>query len=286
MKKLRLIIVALFILSAVNLFSMTAYQGLVIQEIKFEGLTFFTESSLRDNLQNAVGQNFSPYYAEKDLKRIYSLGAFKDIKIFIQKTSDDKLIITYKVIEYPKIQKVKFDGVSDLSESDLTEVMRLKEDSHYNPAFIDSDRRAIEKVYKNKGYLYTRIRFELEQSEKPNMVVLKVFVNEGEKILIEQIRIVGARNLDAAEMKKFLESNETTLIGGDQVFSEDKKKGDINRILAYARWKGYIFARVLRYDVKIDWVDPEFKNKRGYYIEIEIEEGEKYTIGYIDFTCY
>lgn len=284
MKKLRLIIVALFILSAVNLFSMTAYQGLVIQEIKFEGLTFFTESSLRDNLQNAVGQNFSPYYAEKDLKRIYSLGAFKDIKIFIQKTSDDKLIITYKVIEYPKIQKVKFDGVSDLSESDLTEVMRLKEDSHYNPAFIDSDRRAIEKVYKNKGYLYTRIRFELEQSEKPNMVVLKVFVNEGEKILIEQIRIVGARNLDAAEMKKFLESNETTLIGGDQVFSEDKKKGDINRILAYARWKGYIFARVLRYDVKIDWVDPEFKNKRGYYIEIEIEEGEKYTVGDIDFT--
>ena len=268
MKKLRLIIITVLITTGFNLFGMTEYQGIAIKEIKFEGLTFFTESALRDNLQNTVGQNFSVYYAEKDLKRLYSLGAFKDIKVFIQKTPDDKLIITFKVVEYPKIAKVTFDGVSDLSESDLTEVMRLKEDTHYNPAFIDSDRRAVEKVYKSKGFIYTRVRFSLEQSEKPNMVVLKVFVNEGEKILIEQIRIMGVKNLDKDQIKKFMESNETSLIGGDQVFSEDKKKGDINRILAYARWKGYLFARVLRYDVKIDWVDPEFKNKRGYYIEV------------------
>jgi outer membrane protein assembly complex protein YaeT len=84
-------------------------------------------------------------------------------------------------------------------------------------------------------------------------------------------------------MKKVMENTESTLSGGEKTYSEFKKKTDIERILYFARWKGYIFARVLRYDVRIDWVDPEFKDKRGYYIEIEIEEGPRYNVGSIDF---
>ncbi len=278
-----LIIFIFIILNTITLFSYTEYQGYTIKAIRFEGLKFYTPENLKDNMQSTEGQPFSPYYINKDFKRIYSLGAFKDIKMYVQKAQDNQVVITFKVNEYPKIDEVIFEGVDELSDSDVSDVMRLREDSHYNPAYIPRDRKEIIKLYKEKGFLYTRVSFKMEKSDEPNKVVLKVVLNEGEKILIEQITIYGTKNLDKSEVKKIMENSETTLLGGDQTYSEHKKKSDIQRVLSYARWKGYLFARVVRYDVKIDWVDPEFKDKRGYYIEVEIEEGEKWKMGKITF---
>jgi outer membrane protein insertion porin family len=213
----------------------------------------------------------------EDLKAVYSMGYFENIRIEAEKAPEGKVII-FRVQEKPTIRNIRFKGNIVYSDEELTEKIDIRTGSILNIFKVRSNIKLIEELFKEKKYHNAKVTYIISQLEN-NQADLEFVIEEGEKFRIRSILFKGNSAYDDKKLKKIMK----TSVKG--FFSWLTSSGDLNlanldldvaMITAFYHNNGYIESRVgePKIEYQKNWID----------ITIKIDEGPRFKVGKVDIT--
>jgi len=223
------------------------------------------------------GDTYDPRVVDEELKRIFELGYFDDVRVRVDDLPDG-MRLTFVVEEKPRIQTVGILGAEELDEDDILEVMNTKSGSVLNPKVLSEDLGKIRELYRKEGYYKAEVTYALEQTD-PTQARLNIVVKEGDKMFIKKIVIQGSEQLDEDDLKDELALSERgffSWVSGSGVLKEELLNRDAAALEAYYGNRGFVESKVGRPEV-------EFKED-GIYITFKVDEGARYKAGEVSFA--
>ena len=174
------ILTLIFILSSLSVVQANN-QG-KITAIVVQGNENISLDLIISQIASNLGDVFSKENIEKDIKAVYDLGYFKDVKIKLESFRDGYKVV-FVVLENLPIKEISIKGNTIVSEEEIREVMVLQEGQIFCQKILKNDLDRISQLYKDRGYLLINIK-DIDFDEEGK---LWINISEGrlEKIVIE-----------------------------------------------------------------------------------------------------
>lgn len=265
----------------------------IIEDIRIAGNLRIGEDVIFPHIKTKKGDIFDLKKLNEDLKAIYKMGYFENIKVKVEEGTKGAIVI-FEVQESPSVREVVFKGNEKIKTEDLLKIVEIKEGQIVTAKELDKAIENIKMYYEQSGYLGTQVSVETEKAP-PAQIKLVFTIKEGKKKYIKKIEFTGNRVFSDKELKSYLSISEKT------VFSPVKKVTqyirafirpeplaepgiynvaflyrDLGKIETAYKNKGYI-------DVKIG--EPVVKEEEdGVVIIIPIEEGPQYKVGSVNIN--
>ena len=245
-----------------------------VARVEVTGNERIEEDAIKKNLRTREGEALLPKTLSDDLKRVYGMGYFDDIKIKSEDTPDGKVII-FEVKEKPTIKRVKFTGNRIFDDKELSEALSIKRGSILNVYMVNSNIKRIESLYKEKNYHNVKVAYNVLPLEK-NQADLEFVIDEGEKVRIKEIKFVGNQAYTDDELKKIMKTSEKgfwSWITSSGELNNENLNQDAALLTAFYTNNGYIEAKIGSPEVIYEgsWI----------YITIKIDEGARYKVGQV-----
>ncbi len=228
---------------------------------------------MRTNIK--TGDIYTPSKINADLKNIYALGYFDDVKVKVDDVPGGKKII-FDVKEKPRIQAITVNGADEIDSDDILAAVNTKKGAVLNPKVLSDDLNTLREMYRKEGHYKAKIDYSVE-GDGPQ-ARLNINIDEGKKLYIEGINIEGAKKLDPEEVKAQLALTERGWLSWftkTGVLKEELLERDAAAILAYYGNRGFIDAKVGEPEVDI--------KDDGIYVTFKVAEGDRYKIGSVEF---
>lgn len=171
---------ALFILSSLSLV-LANNQG-KITAIVVQGNENISKDLIISQIASNLGDVFSKENVEKDMKAVYDLGYFKDVRIKLESFRDGYKVV-FVVVENLPIKEINIEGNTIVSEEEMREVMVLREGQIFCQKILKNDIDRISQLYKDRGYLLINIK-DINFDEEGKLWI-KISEGRLEKIVIE-----------------------------------------------------------------------------------------------------
>jgi outer membrane protein insertion porin family len=249
----------------------------VIAKINLSGNRRIENSAVLNVLKSSKGKLFSDADLTSDIKAVYKMGYFDDVKADVTDSPEGK-IVTFILEERPLITDIQITGNHTVTNDDIKTSMTVKTKQVLNPDRLRSDAEKIKALCDDKGCYNAEITYEIKQ--KGDREVQVVFhINEGDRLYIKSIEFVGNNAFSAKELKNMLDVTERgmfSFITDSGVLKEDKLKESLNKIKVFYLNNGYIQAQI---------GDPGITHdKKWIYVKISINEGKQFKVGKIDIA--
>jgi len=176
------ILTLIFILSSLNLVQAQENNQGKITAIVVQGNDNISMDLIISQIASNLGDVFSKENIERDLKAVYDLGYFKDVKIKLESFRDGYKVV-FEVIENLPIKEINIEGNTVVSVEEMREVMVLQIGQIFCQKILKNDLERISQLYKDRGYLLINIK-DINFDEEGK---LWINISEGrlEKIVIE-----------------------------------------------------------------------------------------------------
>jgi outer membrane protein insertion porin family len=223
------------------------------------------------------GGVYSPEAVNNDLRAIWAMGYFDDVRIDVESGVAGR-ILTVNVVEKPSVRQVLIVGASEVSEDDLREQAGLRAFQVYRPEVIGEIEGKILSVYRNAGYYNAKIRTAVEDLEGGEKSIT-FNIEEGNKSFIKSIRFVGNAQVDEDDLKEQMATSEKgwfTWITSANVLEPEKLNQDTERLSDYYISLGYLDSRVGEPAVTMEGDD--------IIITINVEEGSRYSLSSLSLS--
>lgn len=216
------------------------------------------------------------------IKILWAQGLFDDVQLDIVKIEEDTVYFDIEVVERPRLASFDLNGVSKSQEKDIMEKLSEKTaKSVINDNLYSSTTNTIKRFLLEKGYFFTTVNYEaIPDSNMENGMVLKVLIDKGRKVKINQITFTGNKEFSAATLRKYLKKTKQQAfykVFGSGKFNKEKYDEDKLTLIAKMHDKGYRDAAILRDTVY------QFSDK-AVNIDIDLYEGPKYYFGDITWA--
>ena len=252
---------------------LTQQQAKTVTAIEVKGNKAISSNTIVSKMKTRIGSPYLENVISDDLKRLYLLGFFSDIKIDAIDYKDGiKVIIT--VAERPIIERINFSGIRRITMKDekLKELLKSKETQYLDYPTLAEDVRALKKMYEKMGYSDTRIDYQVDINNQTNKAKVQFNVVESKKIRIKNILLEGNKAFSTAKILRLMKTKRAWFFNAG-VLKEDVLKEDVERLRAFYRKGGFT-------DVAIDYeIKPDIKRPFLLYISIKMHEGKKYLVG-------
>ena len=242
-------------------------------QILIMGNNRIEEDAIRRIIKIKEGDLYNLKDITDELKAIYKMGYFDDIRVEAQNVEGGKSI-TFSITEKPTVRNILVKGNTRVyDDEDIKEVLTIRKGSILNSNIIQSDMRRIEELYKEKNYHNVNVSFDVYALEE-FQADIEYNIDEGEKFQISKINIVGNSAISSAKLKGLMGTSEKG------IFSWLTSAGDLNqenlnqdqaRLTAFYHNNGYVQARVGEPEVKFE--------EDGIVITIRIDEGPQFKVG-------
>jgi len=245
----------------------------IVTAIEIKGNKAISTNTIVSKMKTRIGSPYQDNISSDDLKRLYLLNFFSDIKIDTEDYKDGvKVIIT--VTERPIIEKISFSGINRITMKDEKLKLQLKsrEGQYLDYPSLSEDVNVLKKMYEKLGYNAALVDYKLETNPATNKVKINFNVVEGGKVHIKDIIIEGNNAFKRGRILKLIKTKRGWFFNAG-VLKEDVLKEDMKRIKAFYNNNGYIDAAA-EYEVK-----PDPKKTYLLYVYIKITEGSKYLVG-------
>ena len=256
--------------------SLKLFKREVIIEIIITGNKRIEADAIKRVIVAAPGDVFIPKKLSNDLKTVYSMGYFEDVRIEAESTSKGKVIF-FKVKEKPNIRRIIIKGNSSrFDDEKIKENLNIATGSILNIFKVQKNVKRIETLYKEKNYHNVKVDYKIIEL-KNNQADLTFIIEEGEKVRIKKIKFIGNKAYTEKKLKKILKSSEKGFFSW-LTSSGDLKKEDLNEdvamLAAFYHNNGYIQAKI---------GEPKVEFKENHIeITIKIKEGVQFKVGKVD----
>jgi len=176
------ILTLIFILSSLSVVQAQANNQGKITAIVVQGNENISKDLIISQITSNLGDVFSKENVEKDMKAVYDLGYFKDVKIKLESFRDGYKVV-FEVIENLPIKEINIEGNTVVSKEEMREVMVLQEGQIFCQKILKNDLDRISQLYKDRGYLLINIR-DINFDEEGKLWI-KISEGRLEKIVIE-----------------------------------------------------------------------------------------------------
>ncbi len=251
--------------------------GKKVSIIEFYGLQSRKASDLYQVITTRYKKPLSKRAHTEDIKRLFATGYFAQISMQVKLLKNDTVAVRYNVKEFPRIKKIKYIGLEDFSQQDFIASVELTDNDYFSLHKVKKTARILKEKLLEKGFPYSTVWYEITKVD-PKTNTLKVYfiIDEGSKIPISKINILGARYLNPEKVVSAMQQKEKGLFGSSP-FDKEKFESDKFNILKYAKTKGLLDAQInsAKTSYEIKWKNPKnLKKGRVAVLTYTIQEGK------------
>ncbi|MBI1384906.1 MAG: outer membrane protein assembly factor BamA [Rhizobiales bacterium] len=247
-----------------------AWAQTVIRDIRVEGNRRVEPETVRSYLRFTIGDRYDEFEVDQSLKALFATGLFADVSIRRSSTT-----VVVFVVENPIINRVVFEGNSEIDDKTLETEVQLKSRSVLTRARVQADVQRILDVYSRQGMFTAQVNpviIELDQ----NRVDLVFEISEGPETKVQNIAFVGNRAFTDGQLRDVITTSETGLLSflkPTNIYDPDRLRLDRELLRQFYLTNGYADARVIAATADLD------RSGNGFFITFTIDEGEIYTFG-------
>ncbi len=252
-------------------------EGATVSAIHIQGNQRVDSSTIFYYIKTEVGKPLSRSIIRKDIKQIYSLGQFTDIRVETRPGKNGGVEVIFVVKEIPSVGEVTFTGNDALDTQDLRDLISIKRGVTFKEHLVNDSIQKLTVHYHDKAFFLAKVEVDTQINDN-GQVDVTIRIEEGEKVKIDQIRFVGNKTFDADDLEDVMETQATWLfsfIDESGIYKKDVLKLDVLRLEAFYQDNGFIRVRVYEPTIEVN------REEQEIYIEIRIEEGLQYKIGKI-----
>ena len=259
--------------------------GIRILEIEYSSRrsdTAINEDKIRSNIKSKKGEVFSINIVDEDIKHLYQTGDFQNVQIHASemRREDGERGVYLVVLVDPKVRVAGVDVKRKREYGGLDDLLALKKDDLLNLQVNEADRssevaplssipkhqiqrvtqsgdilsseklhwdaRAMEKIYKEKGYCDVRIDVK-EEYLRDGMGKVTFEILEGNRSFIKKVRFLGNHEVSEMDLLKVisLKPNEFTNMGKQSDrYDEITLKDDIEQLKNLYLNRGFLDVNV------------------------------------------
>lgn len=257
-----------------------AAEGDVVDEIGVSGQRRVDAESVLNQVRLKVGTPISLEALGEDIRRIYKLGFFDDVKVDATRTAEGRVIVTYVVTEKPAVTEIAYEGHDEVELEDIQGVVNIKPNAVLDLSEVRANAEKIRVLYAEKGFFLAEVTHDVQiDPATPESARVVFKINEYAKVEVRRVTFLGNANIPDAELKNIMATREGdwgSFLTSFGAFKEEAFQQDIQRITAYYYDQGYVQVKVKRPVVRLS------RDKRYLYITVAIEEGEKFKVGDVE----
>ncbi len=244
-----------------------------VTAIEVQGNKAISSNVIVSKMKTRIGSAYQENIVSDDLKRLYLLGYFADIKIDTQDYKEGLKIIV-NVVERPIIDKISFSGINLLTMKDvkLKQQLKSRETQYLDYPLLTEDVRILKKMYEKIGYSQADITYKVDLDQAANKAKINFIVVEGRKVRVKDIIIKGNNSFKSPRILKLLKTKRAWFFNAG-VLKDEVLKEDLERIKSFYQREGFTDV-VVTSEVK-----PDAKKSYQLYVLIQVEEGKKYLVG-------
>ncbi|MEA1969792.1 MAG: outer membrane protein assembly factor BamA [Thermodesulfobacteriota bacterium] len=248
----------------------------IISEITIAGNKRIESYAVLQVIDLKKGDLFNQKVLSENLKKVYAMGYFEDVRIESEKR-DQGLELIFTVVEKPSVRKINFKGNHVYEVQELKDVLRTGTGAILNIFNINKDISRIKALYTEKNYHNCVVEYEIKKLDH-NQADLVFKIDEGEKLKIEKIIIDGNKFVSDKKIKKIIKTDEKgffSWITSSGELDENELLQDVFRVESFYKNMGFVDARVSEPGIEY--------GKESITVKFKIEEGLQYKIGMIEF---
>jgi outer membrane protein insertion porin family len=251
-----------------------------ITEIRVENNRRVEAEAVRRGLKQKVGQKFDPAKTGDDLRALWALKYFSDVKLLVQRTPKG-IAYVVRVTEKPAIHAVSLQGNDELSKDDFKDVIDIKAYSILDLAAVKRNVKKIQDKYVEKGFFLAEVTYQVKPNDNGQEVDVVFVIEEHAKVMVSDINFLGAKNVSAEDLKSGMATQEggyLSFLTSQGTYREEAFQRDLQIIQMAYFDRGYINVKVDKPTITLS------PDKRRISITIRVEEGESYKVGKLDFS--
>lgn len=276
MTRFGLFLLVLLAFSLVSLAPAQAQSSYIIEDIEIEGLERITAGTALSYLPVQVGDRFDDNRSAEVIRAMFRTGFFSDVRL----ARRDQVLVLL-VTERPAINDIRFSGNKEIASELLTEALRgvgLQRGRVFNDTVLDRIENELRQQYLARGRY--NVRIDVEVADLPrNRVDIDITIAEGAVAKIRQVNVVGNTAFSDRELTRRMQSGVPSwwaFLSRRDHYSREKLSGDLEQLRSR-----YLDAGFLTFDLDSTQVTLT-PDRRDIYITINIDEGERYTIGAVN----
>lgn len=251
--------------------------GFPVLEIEVRGARRVGADAVRAAMGTRVGGEFDPAQIRKDVKAIYRMGYFSDVRFDAEEMTGGYRLTVF-VEEKPIVSSVVLEGNKEVDTKDLKESLTIRERTLFTEEKVKESARKMIEVYQNRGFYDAAVDSSV-QEEADGSIRVAFRVTEGEKQKIAKIVITGNSTIRTRKIRKAMESGEKgffSFLTDSGTFKKDVIEADLHRIEALYQNQGFLDSKVS---------DPAVeRGPKGLTVTIHVFEGMQYLVGTIGFS--
>ena len=246
-----------------------------VADILVEGNSRIESDAIKRQIMTKPGDIFFAKNISQDIKRVFDMGFFEDVRVEAEDRVDGKAII-FTVKEKSTVRIIKVKGNTVFKDDEIRDNLDIRTGSILNIFRINSNIERIETIYKEKNYHNVTVSYDIEELEN-NQADLTFIIDEGGKITIRNIVFEGNETYSEKKLKSLMKTSEKGFFSW-LTSSGDLKREDLNqdvaRLQGFYQNNGFIQARVG--EPQVDFLEDRIK------ITIKIDEGPQFKVGIVD----
>lgn len=254
--------------------------GVKIVAMKVQGNQKVESEAILTLMKTAVNHVLDSKKIAEDIRTLFELGYFSDIKILRNTIKPGEVEILVQVVEKPAIINIDYEGMTEVTKDDLKDKITSKLYTIVNDDSIAADVRIISKAYVEKGFYLARVTYDLRRKNE-NEVELIFVVDEGGKVKVGDVFINGNQYFTDADLIDKLALrpySRTSSFGSQGFYQDDALKRDLEYLAYIYRDWGFADVKVAKPIVNLD-TDREYVRTT-----FEVEEGVQYSVSAIDVS--
>ncbi|MCD4691135.1 outer membrane protein assembly factor BamA [bacterium] len=253
-----------------------AQGGAHVGEIVVEGNEHVSRDRILLGFGFRLGEEPSTESIREGVRRLYAMGHFSDVQVYVEPSGDGSLRMILVVEERPRVSAVDIRGNDAINSDDIEAVLRLESGVPFDVSRLEDTRIAVLALYESKGFPSATVDARTEDiSGNSVRIVLKI--DEGTRVLVRRVKFAGTEVISEKELKDVMKTREDRWWRTDAFFDEMVLDEDLVRIAERFRMEGYIDAAVVGYETEY-----EDEGER-VTITITVDEGELYDITSVEW---
>ncbi|MFL2601131.1 MAG: outer membrane protein assembly factor [Flavobacteriaceae bacterium] len=216
------------------------------------------------------------------INKLWALELFSDINVFVTKVNNSNISLELEIVELPTLTNVKINGLKKskidviIKDTDMVEGKKLSE------SFLTNTKNYIINKFQKEGFLDTKVSLNtIKDTVGANSFKMVVNVDRGSRIKIRDINFEGNEIFKQTKLKSKLKNTKSKnpiRVWKRSKYIVDDFKEDLVGLIDFYKEQGYRDARILS-----DTLIRDEKESKSITLNLEIEEGNKYYFGDINF---
>ena len=221
-------------------------QGRPVERVQFRGNRKVEDDAIRVQLLTKPGTLLDSAKLREDLRAMWKMGFFADIRSRRRSTATARLTLTFAVKEKPSIRKVLIAGQprGRALEDQRGHRPRARHDRRHRK--VKKNRDKIADLYVQKGYYLATVDYEIKPVNEAEVDVW-FKIDEKAKVKIREVQFIGNNSISDDELRDAISTRRAdalSFLNDSGVYSQEAFERDLLLISAHYWDRGYANVKV------------------------------------------